>query len=44
MISIEIARRHYLLYLLLPHWAKVALLSLAAVLAVEARRSAHVAP
>jgi len=27
MISIEIARRHYLLYLLLPHWAKVALLS-----------------
>src|SRR5437762_7085807 len=27
VISIEIARRHYLLYLLLPHWAKVALLS-----------------
>ena len=27
MISIEIARRHYLLYLLLPHGAKVALLS-----------------
>ena len=27
MISIEIARRHYLLYLLLPHSAKVALLS-----------------
>lgn len=27
MISIEIARRNYLLYLLLPHWAKVALLS-----------------
>jgi len=26
VISIEIARRHYLLYLLLPHWAKVALL------------------
>jgi len=27
VISIEIARRHYLLYLLLPHGAKVALLS-----------------
>jgi ubiquinone/menaquinone biosynthesis C-methylase UbiE len=27
VISIEIAARHYLLYLLLPHWAKVALLS-----------------
>jgi ubiquinone/menaquinone biosynthesis C-methylase UbiE len=27
VISIEIAGRHYLLYLLLPHWAKVALLS-----------------
>jgi SAM-dependent methyltransferase len=27
VISIEIAQRHYLLYLVLPHWAKIALLS-----------------